>query len=159
MTTENMPKKSSKTMWYIIAVVIVIIIVGAVAYYEIMPKGSNNATQMTLYAGQVSTTSYGFGLTSTVSSPGPQITLTSGKTYTMTVNNVGTMPHNWAIVNAKATNAQVLWSAQIGSAANPIATGSSGSVTFTAGAAGTYYYICQIPGHVDLGMWGTVVVQ
>jgi plastocyanin len=160
MSNEDKPKKGNM-MWYIVAVVvIVVIVVGAVAYYETLPKGTPaNAIQLTWYAGQVSDSAYGFGTTSTVTSPGPQLTLTSGTKYTMTVNNVGTMPHNWAIVNAKATNAQVLWGAQIDSAANPIPAESSGSVTFTAGAAGTYYYICQISGHVDLGMWGTVVVE
>jgi hypothetical protein len=69
------------------------------------------------------------------------------------------MPHNFAIVNAKSSTATVLWSAQVGSLSNPVNQGSSGSVTFTVGSAGNYYYICQVDGHVALGMWGNVVVQ
>ena len=156
MTTESMPKKKSNTMWYVIAAVVIVVTVIGVVVYVALPKGTTptNATPMILYEGEVSTSSYGFGTTSSLTSPGPPITLTSGVTYKMTVNNVGTMAHNWAIVNAKDTNAAVQFSAKI----NTITQGSSGSVTFTAGSAGTYYYICQIPGHVALGMWGTVTV-
>jgi plastocyanin len=73
----------------------------------------------------------------------------------MTIHNVGTMQHNWAIVNAKSSTAAVLW----GAVASPINAGSSGQVTFKAGTAGSYFYICQVPGHVALGLWGTVTVN
>jgi plastocyanin len=169
MTTESTPKKSGNTLWYIIAiVVIVIIIVGAVAYYE-TNKGSStptNATPLTLYEGELanptSTNVYGFSTSSgssSLTSPGPTLQLTSGTTYKMTVYNIGAMGHNWAIVNAESSTASVQWGAIIRSSSNPIPAGSSDSVTFTAGSAGTYYYICQIPGHVTLGMWGTVIVS
>lgn len=168
MTNENMPKKSSRTLWYVIAiVVIVIIVIGSVAYYETLPKSTpSNATPLTLYEGGLtnptSTAVYGFGNSnsaSSLTSPGPTIVLTTGVTYKMTVYNIGSMGHNWAIVDAQSTSANVLWGAKIRSASNPIPQGFSDSVTFTAGQAGTYYYICQIPGHVDLGMWGTVTVN
>ena len=79
----------------------------------------------------------------------------------MTVNfhNAGTMSHDWALVDSKSSTANVQWSAQIGSASNPISPGGTGSVTFTVGSAGTYYYICQVDAHVALGMWGTVTVN
>jgi plastocyanin len=146
-------------MWYALAVVIIIVIViGAVVYFETRPKTSGSP--LTLYEGEVSA-GYGFGNTAATltSNPGPNITLTAGTIYTMTVNNVGTMGHNWAIVTDKNSVSSVVWGAQIGSGTNPIAQGSSGSVTFTAGAAGTYYYVCQVSGHVNLGMWGTVIVN
>ena len=91
--------------------------------------------------------------------PGPALTFTSGEQVTVTLHNAGTMPHNFAIVNAKSSTATVLWSAQINSASNGVAPGSSSSVTFTVGDAGSYYYICQVDGHVALGMWGNVTVN
>ena len=69
------------------------------------------------------------------------------------------MPHNFAIVDTKSSTGTVLWSAQVGSASNAVAAGSSKSVTFTVGNAGNYYYICQVDGHVALGMWGNVKVN
>ena len=114
----------------------------------------------TLYAGEKSTSVYGFGNSATsISSPGPTLTFTAGETVTMTLQNVGTMNHDWAIVSTKSSTGTVLWNAQIASAASPVAAGSSGSVTFTVGSAGNYYYVCQVDGHVALGMWGNVVVQ
>ena len=119
------------------------------------------ATQITLYAGEVNSSQYGFGNSASTitSNPGPTLTLTSGDTVTITVHNSGTMNHNFAIVDAKSATATVLWNAQIASGSNGIAVGSSGQVTFTVGNAGNYYYICQTDGHVTLGMWGNVVVQ
>ena len=102
---------------------------------------------------------YGFGNSaSSITSPGPEIDLTAGTTYTITLHNSGTMPHNFAIVDSKSSTANVLWSAQVKSNSNPVNPGSTGSVTFTAGSAGNYYYICQVDGHVALGMWGQVKV-
>ncbi len=154
-----MPRKSSRTLLYAaIVIVVAVIIVGAVYYYEMtLTPPASSGTPLTLYVGEISSTSYGFGNTanSLSSNPGPTITLTAGKTYTMTVQNVGAMQHDGALVDAKSTSANVLWGAVI----SPINAGSNGQVTFTAGSAGSYFYICQIPGHVALGLWGTVTVN
>jgi len=125
---------------------------------SIVPLAS---TQMTLYAGELSTSQYGFGTSSSniASSPGPTLTLTAGDTVTMTLNNVGKMTHNWAIVDSKSSTGTVLWNSQLQSASNPVSSEKSGSVTFTVGSPGNYYYVCQVDGHVALGMWGNVVVQ
>jgi len=65
------------------------------------------------------------------------------------------MQHSWAIVDAKSTTANVLWTA----ATSGIDPGATSQVTFKAGSAGSYFYICQVPGHVALGLWGTVTVN
>lgn len=39
-----------------------------------------------------------------------------------------------------------------------IAPSGSGSVTFTPNQTGNFYYVCTVPGHISLGMWGKVVV-
>jgi len=176
MTNENMPKKSNMG-WYIAAVVIVIVIivVGIFAYQATLggsssptptpstsstPSPSSSATIIDVYAGEPSASTYGFGLTAnSITSPGPTLTFTAGQTVKVNFHNVGTMAHNWAIVDAKSSTANVLWSAHVGSGSNPISQGSSSSVTFTVGGAGSYYYICQVDAHVTLGMWGAVVVN
>ena len=117
-------------------------------------------TQVNLYAGEKTTNSYGFGNSaSSISSPGPTLTFTSGEVVTVTLHNAGSMPHNFAIVDAKSSTATVLWNAQIGSSSNGVNAESTGSTQFTVGNAGNYYYICQVDGHVALGMWGNVHVN
>ena len=152
-----MSKKSRKWLYALIAILIVVIVIGSVYYFETAqtPK-AGSGTPITLYVGEINATAYGFGNSSSTltSNPGPTFSLIAGQTYTITVYNVGFMQHNWAIVNAKSTSANVQWDAVTA----PINAGSSGEVTFRAGQAGNYFYICQVPGHVALGLWGTVIV-
>ena len=154
------------TMWYAVAaiIIIVVIVVGVVLYEQSLapPSGNGGGTpiEMTLYAGEVSQTQYGFGTSasSLQSNPGPTLTFTQGQSYKMTVNNVGTMPHSWMIANGKTSGSTVLFSSEINPGAF-ISAGQSGSVTFTPNQAGNFYYICPVPGHPELGMWGNVVVN
>jgi plastocyanin len=179
VSTENMSMKKSNTGWIIagVIIVIVIIVVGVVAYQQLMPSStaspsptetpftsptsSTSTSNIDIYAGEVSTSTYGFGNSaSTIESPGPTLTFTAGETVTVTLHNASpSMVHNWAIVDTKSATGTVLWNAQIASASNPVSPGSSSSVTFTVGSAGSYYYICQVDAHVTLGMWGTVTVN
>jgi len=153
----------AKTSLYIVvAVVVIVIIVGGVlAYVLTRPSGGGGGNNRDIYASD--TPVYGFGNSAaTISSnPGPTMTFTAGQTYTVTLHNVGTTGHNWAIVMTKADGSTDLAfsGAQIGSASNPVQPGSTGQATFTVGSAGSYYYICQVDGHVSLGMWGKVTVN
>jgi uncharacterized cupredoxin-like copper-binding protein len=155
---QSKNKKSRKWLYTLIAILIVVIIIGSVYYFETLqtPK-AGSGTPVALYVGEINATAYGFGNSSSTltSNPGPTLTLITGQTYTMTVYNVGSMQHNWALVNAKSTTANVQW----GAVTAPINAGASGEVTFRAGQAGSYFYICQIPGHVEKGLWGTVIVS
>jgi plastocyanin len=137
-----------------VVVVIIVIVVGVVAYMFLAKPGGGTFNGTDIYSGE-----YGFGGTSSVTSPGPTMTLKAGQTVTITLHNTGAMAHNWAIVDAKSSTANVLWNAQIGTASSPVAAGATQSVTFTVGGAGSYYYICQVDGHVALGMWGVVTVN
>ncbi len=141
-----------------VVVVIIVIVVGVAAYALLYKPGGGGAFNGTdIYAGD---NPYGFGASSSnIGSPGPTMTFKAGQTVTITLHNSGAMTHNWAIVDAKSSTANVLWNAQIGSASSPIAAGATGTVTFTVGSAGSYYYICQVDGHVALGMWGVVTVN
>lgn len=153
-----MSKGKSRTGLYVaIAIVVIVIIVVGVVVAVFLMNPTAKGTPLTLYAGEISTASYGFGNSaSTITSPGPTLNLKVGQTYTMTVTNSGTMPHAWEISSQKAAGS-VLFGAQIASTSY-LAPGASGSVTFTPNQAGNFYYICSVPGHVALGMWGNVVV-
>ncbi len=149
---------SRRIIYAVIAIVIVVVIIAGVYYYmTTLTPQTGSGTPVSLYVGEINASSYGFGDSSTnlTSNPGPTITLAAGQTYTITLHNVGTMLHNWAIVDAKSSNANVLWGAVV----SQINAGASGQVTFTAGSAGSYFYVCQVPGHVQLGLWGTITVN
>jgi uncharacterized cupredoxin-like copper-binding protein len=115
--------------------------------------------QLTLYAGETGTR-LGFGLSrNNITSPGPTLKFRVGDVVHITLVNVGQLSHNFAVTDAAKEGATVLFNAQIASADNPLPPGGSGSITFTPDKAGEYYYICQVPGHVSLGMWGRVTIE
>jgi uncharacterized cupredoxin-like copper-binding protein len=125
-----------------------------------VPAGTVKAqTALTLYAGEKSTSAYGFGnsASSIESNPGPTLNLVEGTSYTMTVYNVGTMDHSWEISSSKSATTSPLWGAGI-DITNYISPGGQGSVTFTPTQTGNFYYLCTFPGHIELGMWGNVKV-
>jgi uncharacterized cupredoxin-like copper-binding protein len=116
--------------------------------------------QVTLYAGEISNTVYGFGHSSaSLTSPGPTLTFKVGDVVNMTLINSGQMPHNWALVSTNETDGAVLFHAQIASESSPLQTNQTGLAVFTVTQSGSFFYICQVPGHVQLGMWGNVVVN
>jgi plastocyanin len=144
-----------------VALGILIILAGAVlagvGAPVTLPKPN---VSITLYAGEVSPTLFGFGNSATsITSPGPTLNFTVGDVVNMTVFNAGTMPHNWALVASNDTSGKVLFGAQIDSGQVPIPVNESASVVFKVTKTGNYYYICQVAGHVQLGMWGNVVMN
>ena len=149
-----------------IAVVVIVVAVGGYYYWTGMqtqstppPTGSNTVT-MSLYAGEASASAYGWGLTqSNIISPGPTLNMTVGTTYKLTVYDVGMMPHAFVIKDSQSTTGNTMWGAAVASGSNPLTPGQNGVVTFTPTQAGTYYYICPVPGHIQLGMWGYVKVS
>jgi cytochrome c oxidase subunit 2 len=113
-----------------------------------------------LYAGELSNTQYGFGNSSTtITSPGPSFTVQVNDTVMVTFHNVGNMPHSFAVVDSLGSNYNILFNSSIGSGSSPIPSSGTASVTFVASQAGTYYYICTVPGHEALGMWGNFTVS
>ena len=89
----------------------------------------------------------------------PTITVNSGDEVTISSENMGKSFHSFGIVKSPEDFNNVIWDSAIGSASNPLKPGESGSVTFTAGAPGTYYYICTVPGHALQGMQGQFIVE
>ncbi len=157
---------ASRNVWITVAIVIIVIIVGAGVYYimtQTPPSSSQTPTKtITLYEGDRvvnGSLQYVFGFSQdSMTSPGPTLNFNVDDIVNITVYNVGTIPHSWAIVNAKSDTATVLFNAHVGSGDNPLAPGSHGSDVFQVTAAGNYYYVCQVPGHIDVGMWGNVIV-
>jgi uncharacterized cupredoxin-like copper-binding protein len=114
---------------------------------------------ITLYAGETNEGKLGFGTSATnLTSPGPTLRLKTTDIVSITVVNVGKMPHAFEVTSMPQTGATLLFNAQIGSGSNPLAPGTSGTIVFAPGNAGTFYYICPVPGHAESGMYGAVVV-
>jgi uncharacterized cupredoxin-like copper-binding protein len=123
------------------------------------PTPSGTTVDLTLYAGSVSTSTYGYGESAgNIISPGPTLKLKSGQTYNMTVHNVASIAHSWEIVQTKAVSESPMFGAGI-DIDSYIQPGESGSVTFTPDQTGNFYYVCTVPGHIQLGMWGNVEIS
>ena len=89
----------------------------------------------------------------------PQIIVNSGDEVTITTNNVGMSFHAFGVVSNPDDFNSVIFDSAIAAATNPLKPGESGSTTFTAGAPGTYHYICTVPGHALQGMIGEFIVE
>lgn len=136
-----------------------ILVIGFLAVFAVTAKAGSDPS-MTLYAGEISSSQYGFGNTTSTlaSNPGPTLYLQQGTSYTMTVDNIGSMPHAWEIVSSKAASSSPMFGAGI-DISSYISPGNSASITFTPNQAGNFYYVCPVPGHITFGMWGNVVVS
>lgn len=143
---------ASRNVWAAAAAAVVIVIIIVASVYFVMTQTSHPPTptrSMSIYEGDAT-----FNMTS----PGPTLNFKAGDVVNMTVYNVGTLAHNWAIVTQKSSTAPVVFNAQVRTGDNPLPPGSHQSVIFTVTQAGNYFYVCQVTGHIDLGLWGTVVV-
>jgi len=154
---------------------VVIIALAAILYFSVIfvlvfnvqPTLTSNSNSnktptvnIVLYEGEIAPTKYGFGNSSNLlTSPGPTIRFNLSDVVNITVINVGMMPHAFAITSAPKTGSPVLFNAEIGSASNPIQSGKQGTVIFTPNNAGSaFFYVCPVPGHAELGMYGSVVI-
>ena len=89
----------------------------------------------------------------------PDVRVNSGDEVTVTTVNAGKSFHAFGVVSNPDDFNSVVFDSAIAAATNPLKPGESGSVTFVAGAPGTYYYICTVPGHALQGMQGSFIVE
>ncbi len=114
---------------------------------------------ITLYAGEISNNKFGFGTTANnITSPGPTLRFKISDVVNVTLVNAGTMPHAFAITAEAKTGSSALFGATIASSANPLSPGQSRSIVFAPSNAGSFYYICPVPGHAETGMYGSVII-
>jgi len=89
----------------------------------------------------------------------PDIKVNSGDEVTVTSNNLGKSFHAFGVVTNPEDFNSIVMNSAIATATSPLKPGEGGSVTFNAGAPGTYYYICTVPGHALQGMQGSFIVE
>lgn len=86
--------------------------------------------------------------------------VSAGDEVEVTLTNTGALEHSWALIGSDADAATATDSDAINNATTgPVAAGETGTVTFTAPAAGTYQFVCTIAGHAAAGMVGTFTVN
>ncbi|MEX0764308.1 MAG: plastocyanin/azurin family copper-binding protein, partial [Nitrosopumilaceae archaeon] len=89
----------------------------------------------------------------------PEIKVKSGDSVTIKVKNAGKSFHSFGVVTNPDDPTTIVWNSAIKDPNNPLKPNEAGEVTFTAGAPGTYYYICTVPGHSLQGMKGSFTVE
>lgn len=86
------------------------------------------------------------------------IELEVGKAVTLEFVNTGTTEHDLQVMEMPATGAGHGHGSD-GDVHAHAMPGKTDSITFTPDDAGTYQFICTIPGHREAGMTGTFVVR
>ncbi|MGQ0606596.1 MAG: plastocyanin/azurin family copper-binding protein [Candidatus Nitrosotenuis sp.] len=89
----------------------------------------------------------------------PEIKVKSGDSVTIKSTNNGISFHSFGVVSNADDPSSLVFNSAIGSMNNPIKPKEAKEVTFTAGAPGSYSYICTVPGHAALGMKGSFIVE
>ena len=98
----------------------------------------------------------------------PTIVVPAGATVTVQLVNADPdMSHNWALTAAQAPFSfmtMMTGPAFAGASSAPLGDPTSAGLpsetfSFTASTAGTYTYLCQVPGHAAQGMYGTFQVM
>jgi nitrite reductase (NO-forming) len=74
------------------------------------------------------------------------LNVNKGDTVVVTFVNSGTLPHNFSIPDLNVSS-------------QAIQPGEQTKVTFTPSQAGTFSFMCTIPGHADRGMVGSIIVK
>ena len=155
-----------KSLAVIVAVIIVVLAVGAGLYFTTQPT----TRQITLQAFDY------FFLQPGTTGNNPTITVNSGDTVVVTIQNMANHDHEFFVVTQSDYNTYVTAVQNGQSAEEPkpafdeaevedVLAGQSKTGTFTAGQPGTYVYACfDHDGtaplvHANKGMFGTFVVQ
>lgn len=143
------------------------IIVATAAVYGFISAGllpgagtTKPAVVINVIGGEISPTRFSYAIEGQpLTSPGPTIKVKKGDVVQINFKNVGgaqDQPHTFVVVS---NGEKVLFSAKVGTRTEPLDVGKAGTTTFVADQAGEYFYVCDVPGHRRLGMWGKFIVE
>jgi len=88
----------------------------------------------------------------------PSINANVGDKIIFNVENGGKGFHAFGVTADEEGFSGLFPGSEVAAAASPLKAGESGSSEFVPAEEGTYYYICTVPGHRDLGMVGEIIV-
>ena len=94
----------------------------------------------------------------------PTVQVDQGANVTVYLRNIDNMPHSFVIVAQAPPYGADPAGAAFPGAETPMAMdgtmpGENATASFTASTAGTYYYVCHVPGHAAGGMYGRFEVR
>jgi nitrite reductase (NO-forming) len=89
----------------------------------------------------------------------PDIHANVGDKIEFIIKNGGKSFHAFGVTEAPEGFEGVIPGTEVASANNPLKPGESGESHFVASKEGTYYYICTVPGHREMGMVGKIIVE
>ena len=89
----------------------------------------------------------------------PEIHADVGDKIVFDVTNGGKSFHAFAVTDATEGAGPAIPGSEIGSANSPLKPGQGGQASFIPSKAGTYFYICAVPGHREQGMEGKIIVS
>ncbi len=88
----------------------------------------------------------------------PDIQANVGDKIGFIIKNGGKSFHAFGITEAAEGFEGVISGTEVASANNPLKPGEGGESHFVPAKEGTYYYICTVPGHREMGMMGKILV-
>jgi len=89
----------------------------------------------------------------------PTINAKVGDRIIFDVINAGKSFHSFGVTLNDEGFGGILSGTDVATANAPLKPGEGGTSEFIPGEPGTYYYICTVPGHRDMGMVGTIIVE
>lgn len=103
--------------------------------------------------------SYGFDAPKGSPGANPDVKVNVGDKIDFDVTNAGKSFHAFAVTASDSGPGPAIDGTTIGTANSPMKPGEHGTVSFVPASPGTYYYICAVPGHRELGMEGKIIVS
>jgi len=89
----------------------------------------------------------------------PTINAKVGDRIIFDIVNAGKSFHSFGVTLNDEGFGGILSGTDVATANAPLKPGEGGTSEFIPGEPGTYYYICTVPGHRDMGMVGTIIVE
>jgi nitrite reductase (NO-forming) len=89
----------------------------------------------------------------------PTINAKVGDRIIFNILNAGKSFHAFGVTLNDEGFGGILGSSAVASPNSPLKPGEGGTSEFIPGEPGTYYYICTVPGHREMGMVGTIIVE
>jgi len=89
----------------------------------------------------------------------PTINAKVGDRIIYNILNAGKSFHSFGVTLDEEGFGGILGDSAVASPNSPLKPGDGGTSEFIPGEPGTYYYICTVPGHREMGMVGTIIVE
>ena len=89
----------------------------------------------------------------------PTINAKVGDRIIFNILNAGKSFHAFGVTLNDEGFGGILSGTDVATANAPLKPGEAGASEFVPGEPGTYYYICTVPGHRDMGMVGLIIVE